>query len=103
MSKPLIVSIPHRLGKDEALRRIKSGFGNARATYSRFLQIHDATWTGDRMTFNVSALGQSAAGSIEVRERDVQLEVTLPWLLHKIAERVTPVIRNEGVLMLEKK
>ena len=27
MSKPLIVSIPHRLGKEEALRRLKAGLG----------------------------------------------------------------------------
>jgi hypothetical protein len=25
MSVPLVVSIPHRLGKDEALRRLKTG------------------------------------------------------------------------------
>jgi hypothetical protein len=25
MSEPLVVSIPHRLGKDEALRRLKTG------------------------------------------------------------------------------
>jgi hypothetical protein len=103
MSKPLIVSIPHRLGKDEALRRIKSGLSSARANYSHLLQIHDETWSGDRLSFQVSALGQHAGGILDVRESDVQLEVTLPWLLHKIAERFTPVIRKEGVLMLEKK
>jgi hypothetical protein len=26
MSEPLVVTIPHGLGKDEALRRIKAGF-----------------------------------------------------------------------------
>ena len=103
MSKPLIVSIPHRLGKDEALRRIKSGLGNARSNYSQFLTIEQETWTGDRLSFKVAALGQNAFGNIEVRDSEVQLEVTLPWLLHKLAERITPTIRKEGVLMLEKK
>ena len=103
MSKPLIVSIPHSLGKDEALRRIKSGLGNARSNYSQFLNIEQETWAGDRLSFKVAALGQHASGNIEVRETDVQLEVTLPWLLQKLAERITPAIRKEGVLMLEKK
>ena len=67
------------------------------------LHLEEETWTGDRLAFRVSALGQHASGNIDVREGDVQLEVTLPWLLHKIAERVTPTIRKEGVLMLEKK
>jgi Putative polyhydroxyalkanoic acid system protein (PHA_gran_rgn) len=103
MSKPLIVSIPHSLGKAEALRRIKSGLGSVRTNYGTVLHIEEETWTGDRMAFRVSALGQHASGNIDVRESDVQLEVTLPWLLHKIAERITPTIRKEGVLMLEKK
>jgi Putative polyhydroxyalkanoic acid system protein (PHA_gran_rgn) len=103
MAKPLVVTIPHRLGKDEALRRIKSGFGSARANWSHVLQINDETWSGDRLSFAASALGQHAAGLIDVREHEVELQVTLPWLLHKLAERFTPLIRKEGVLMLEKK
>jgi hypothetical protein len=89
MSKPLIVSIPHRLGREEALRRIKSGIATAR--------------TGDRLAFNVSALGQSASGLIDVADDHVRLEVTLPWLLAKLAEKFTPAIRKEGTLLLEKK
>ena len=37
MSEPLVVSIPHRLGKEEALRRLKAGLhrsGQALAIYS---------------------------------------------------------------------
>jgi hypothetical protein len=36
MSKPLIVSIPHRLGKEEALRRLKSGLASAHANFGQF-------------------------------------------------------------------
>jgi hypothetical protein len=103
MSKPLIVSIPHRLGREEAMRRIKSGLATGRSNYSAFLTIHEETWTGERLAINVSALGQNAHGFIDVAEDHVRLEVTLPWLLAKIAERIAPAIRKEGVLMLEKK
>src|SRR5256885_1862120 len=34
MSQPLIVTIPHRLGREEAVRRLKSGLATARANYS---------------------------------------------------------------------
>ena len=37
MSKPLVISIPHQLGKDEAVRRLKSGFGRARTTFGEKL------------------------------------------------------------------
>jgi hypothetical protein len=103
MSQPLVVTIPHRLGREEALRRIKSGLATARANYSALLAINEETWTGDRLAFHVSAIGQNANGVIDVADDHVRLEVTLPWLLAKIAEKFTPVIRKEGVLMLEKK
>jgi Putative polyhydroxyalkanoic acid system protein (PHA_gran_rgn) len=103
VSQPLVVQIPHRLGREEAARRIKSGLASARANYASFLAIHEETWTGDRLAFNVSALGQSASGLIDVADDHVRLEVTLPWLLAKIAEKFTPAIRKEGTLMLEKK
>ncbi len=101
MTKPLVVSISHRLGKDEAIRRLKSGLGNVRTHYSHLMSVQEETWTGDRVQFHVTALGQAAAGIIDVREDHVRLEVTLPWLLHKIAEKIAPAIRREGVLMLE--
>jgi hypothetical protein len=103
MSTPLIVSIPHHLGREEALRRIKSGIATARTSYSSVLAIHEETWSGDRLAFNVSALGQTASGLIDVADDHVRLEVTLPWLLAKLAEKFTPAIRKEGTLLLEKK
>ena len=103
MSKPLTVSIPHRLGKEEALRRLKSGLANAHANFGQFYSVQEETWTGDHLQFRVSALGQAASGSIDVAEDHVRLEVVLPWLLAKIAEKVQPLIRKEGTLMLEKK
>jgi Putative polyhydroxyalkanoic acid system protein (PHA_gran_rgn) len=103
VSKPLIVTIPHKLGREEAERRIKRGFGSARGSYSALLTIHDETWTGDRLAFNVTSFGQNAAGFIDVAEDHVRLEVTLPWLLAKFAEKFVPVIRKETTLLLEKK
>ena len=51
----------------------------------------------------MSALGQSATGSVDVAEDYVKLEVYLPWLLAMLAETLQPLIRKEGVLLLEKK
>jgi hypothetical protein len=101
--KPLTVSIPHRLGQAEALRRIRSGLGSVRAHYSSLLAIDEEVWAGNRLTFRVSSMGQSAAGTIDVADDHVLLEVMLPWLLGMLAEKIVPAIRKEGTLMLEKK
>ena len=103
MSKPLTVSIPHRLGKEEAVRRLKNGLGSARTDFRHIFTVQEETWVGDSLTFRLSALGQAASGVIDVREDHVLLEVQLPWLLHKIAEKAQGLIRQRGHLMLEKK
>jgi hypothetical protein len=103
MSKPLVVSIPHRLGKDEAIRRLKSGLTSVQASYSHLFAVQEEIWTGDHLQFRVAALGQAAHGSIDVMEDHVNLVVYLPWLLAKIAAAIQPMVRKEGTLMLEKK
>jgi len=103
MSEPLVVVIPHRLGKDEALRRIRDGLGRARTEFAWLLSVDEEVWTGDRLVFRVSALGQNASGFIDVYEAVVRLEVTLPWLLARFAHAAQRVIGQKGHLMLEKK
>ncbi len=103
MSKPLIVSIPHHLGKDEALRRLKKGLSSASTNFGHLFKIQEEIWTGPRLQYRISALGQVASGSIDVAEDCVRLEVFLPWLLAKLAETLQPLIRKEGTLLLEKK
>jgi len=103
MTAPLVVTIPHRLGKDEAVRRLKNGLGQARTNFSHLLSVDEEAWAGDRLTFRIRALGQSSSGTIDVNEDNLRLEVTLPWLLAKLSERFVPAIRREGTLLLEKK
>jgi len=103
MTKPLVVTIPHRLGQDEAVRRLKSGLRSAQEKFGQFFSLQEETWTGNCLQFRVTALAQTASGSIDVRDDHVRLEVVLPWLLAKVAETIQPLIRKEGTLMLEKK
>ncbi|MFZ1924479.1 MAG: polyhydroxyalkanoic acid system family protein [Xanthobacteraceae bacterium] len=103
MSQPLSVSIPHRLGKEEAVRRLQSGLGKVRANYGHLLAVQEETWTENHLQFRVSALGQAASGTLEVFEDRVDLEVYLPWLLARLAGAIQPLVRKEGMLLLEKK
>jgi Putative polyhydroxyalkanoic acid system protein (PHA_gran_rgn) len=103
MSEPLVVVIPHRLGKDEALRRIKGGLGRAKTEFAHVVRIENDTWDGDRLSFAASALGQHATGFIDVYEGAVRLEVTLPWLLARFAHAVQRVVGQKGQGLLEKK
>jgi hypothetical protein len=102
MSAPLVVSIPHRLGREEAARRLKGGLARAAASVP-VLSVDEERWEGDRMFFRVRAIGQAASGQIDVAEDHVRLEVTLPWLLQRFAQMAQAAIRARGQLLLTKK
>jgi putative polyhydroxyalkanoic acid system protein len=102
MSAPLVVSIPHRLGREEAVRRLKGGLDRAAASVP-VLKVDEERWDGDQMFFRVRALGQAASGHINVGDDHVRLEVTLPWLLQRFAEMAQIAIRDRGKLLLTKR
>ena len=101
MSAPLVVSIPHRLGRQEAARRLKTGLGKAAASIP-MMQVEEERWDGDRMNFRIRALGQIASGLVDVGEDNVRIEVVLPWLLQRFAEMAQVAIRKRGQLLLTK-
>jgi hypothetical protein len=103
MAKPLIVSIPHNLGKAEATRRLQGGMTSLKSQFGdKIASIHE-TWSGDRMDFRVGAMGQTISGHLNVMEDQVHVEVQLPWVLAVIAEKAKTFIQKQGHLMLEKK
>ena len=102
MSEPLVITIAHKLGKEEALRRIKPGLSKASESFP-VLKVEEEVWSGDRLDFRVRAIGQVAAGNVQVGEDTVRLEVTLPWLLHKFGQAVQRTVEGRGRILLEKK
>jgi putative polyhydroxyalkanoate system protein len=103
MSKPLIVSIPHQHGKAEATRRLRDGMGQLKSQFGDKLASIEQRWEGDRMNFNVGAMGQTVTGHVDVMDDSVRVEVNLPWLLQMVANKAKTLIQKQGTLMLEKK
>ena len=102
MSAPLVVSIPHSLGREEAMRRLKKGLARA-ATSVPVLSVDEERWEDNRMIFRVRAMGQAAAGHVDVADDHVRVEVVLPWLLQRFAEAAQAMIRSRGDRLLTKK
>ena len=103
MSETVTVVVGHRLGKAEAVRRLKEGFAHTNGQLGSMIAVEQETWQGDTLRFRMRALGQTAAASIEVLEDALRIEVSLPWLLAKAAKRLLPILRKEATLLLEKK
>jgi hypothetical protein len=106
MGRPVHVSIPHALGKEEARRRIDEGFGRMRQQMTGSLGAMLAfqeRWEADRLHFEAGGLGQKMTGRLDVRADAVDIEIDLPEFLAAIAERIAKGLRQEGQKLLEKR
>ena len=95
--------VSHPLGKAEAVRRLKEGFARTKGQLGEMITITQEIWEGDMLRFQMCAFGQTAAGTIEVLEDALRIEVSLPWLLAKVAKRLLPSLSKGARLLLEEK
>lgn len=102
MAKPVVVSIPHELGRAEARKRIEEGVGRLVGQFGEGVKLN-RTWDGDRLSFSAKVVGQAVAGRLDVLEDAVRMEVDLPPFFAMIADKVKGRLKKEGQLMLEKK
>jgi Putative polyhydroxyalkanoic acid system protein (PHA_gran_rgn) len=102
MSQPLLVSIPHGLGRLEARRRLDSGIGRLRSELNTLLSGLDYHWEGDTLNFVASAMWHRITGRIEVLDAVVRVEIDLPWIMQVLRDTVAKQVRGRGVAMLEK-
>lgn len=102
MAEPIIVTISHSLGRDEAKRRLENGLGHIRARLAPFVSSIDYAWTKHRLDFGLTAVRQCVTGRIDVEDRLVRITLVLPFLLQLLSRQIIGRITNEGVLLLNK-
>lgn len=100
MSKPVVVNIPHELGRAEARRRIDEGVGRLTSQIGAVGEVKQS-WDGDTLAFSLQAIGQTVTGTIAVLDREVRLEVNLPGIFAMIAGKVKGRLREQGQILLE--
>jgi Putative polyhydroxyalkanoic acid system protein (PHA_gran_rgn) len=102
MSQPLIVSIPHQLGREEAKRRLDSGIRRLRPELGAFVSALDYSWDQDRLNFRAAAMWQTITGAIDVLDDAVRIEIDLPWMMRLLGETILQQVRVRSLAMLEK-
>ena len=100
MPQPLLVSIPHRLGRQEARRRLDSGIGQREL--NALLSGLEYHWEGDTLNFAASAMWQRITGRIEVLDDIVRVEIGLPWIMQLLRDTIAKRVRGRGVALLER-
>ena len=100
MSQPHVVDIPHKLGQQEARRRIERGVGRIADHVPGGAQA-ESSWEGDRLNLKVTAMGQSVTARIEVLETAVRVEIMLPAALSFFAKPIEAMLKKKGTELLE--
>jgi hypothetical protein len=105
VSKPISVSVPHNLGREEARRRIVEGFDQIeqQITGGMGMVACQQRWEGDRLHFEASALGQKMTGRLDVSEDSLGIEIDLPAILAALADRIAGKLKETSRQLLEKK
>lgn len=100
MAQPLIVDLPHRLGREEARRRIAGGTGRLTDHLPPGADV-SSEWSGDVLDLRVSAMGQEVSARIDVQEAIVRVEMVLPAALSFFKRAIEAAVRRKGADMLE--
>ena len=103
MTTPIKVDLPHRLGAQEAKRRLQNGIGTLKDHIPGGAAEVTATWRDQRMNLEVRAMGQDVRATVDVEESKVRLEVLLPPMLAFLAKPIEALLRRQGEALLEDK
>jgi Putative polyhydroxyalkanoic acid system protein (PHA_gran_rgn) len=74
MTKPVVVQIPHRLGREEAVRRLQAGLGQARTSFGGQFVVVEENWSQEHLDFRATVLGQTTGGMIDVADDHVRID-----------------------------
>ena len=95
MAKPIVVTIPHQLGKAEARQRIEDGINRMGHQFGEGAKLTKA-WSGDCLSFSAKVVGQAVAGRLDVLEDAVRTLTRCD--IKRSGALLTFIIEGEGFL-----
>ena len=103
MERPIEVDLPHKLGREEARRRIANNVHKLADHIPGGTAQVQSQWHGDVLDLSVQAMGQAVDTAIEVQDAIVRVRVKLPGLLGMFARPIEAALQKKGGLLLEDK
>ena len=103
MQQPIQVDLPHKLGRDEARRRIANNIHKLKEHIPGGGAHVTSTWAGDELDLAINALGQAVEAKIGVEETKVRVRVMLPGMLAMFAGPIEAMLQKKGDILLEDK
>jgi len=101
MRKPIVVTVSHRLGRDEAKRRLLNGLQQVDAQIAAERGSLDYSWDEYRLNFSVTVMRQLLIGHTDVKDEDIRIEIHLPFLLYMLANPLASRVESGTELLLQ--
>lgn len=104
MSNPLVVDIPHTLGRAEVRRRMSAKVGDLPKHIPGGMAEVRSSWPSeDRMNVVVTAMGQEVIADLDVQDTLVRVSLVLPPMLGFMSGMIEGIVRDRGTAVLEDK
>ncbi len=90
------VVIKHSFTKDEAVARIKKALDEGRAQAAQHIDGFEEKWEGDILNFAVDLQGKNITGTLEVRDKEFELNAKLPLLWRMFEGKLEKMIEQQA-------
>ena len=89
------ITVPHNTTRDAARQIVDQKIHQLLGQYGHYLSESQHAWDGHRLTFNGSARGFKASGSLEITESEVIVEGKLPLIAKPFEPRIRNTVEKE--------
>jgi hypothetical protein len=96
MERPIEVDLPHKLGKEEARRRIANNVHRLKDHIPGGAAHVQSVWAGDALSLDIHAMGQEVQAEITVLDSIVRCKVLLPGILALFAPAIEAALTRKG-------
>lgn len=96
----LKVSVPHTLGQDEAMRRLKNFINDLQAQYGNKAKNVQESWSGNVGKFSLEVMGMALSGILNIEANQVNMEANFPMAALPFKGTIESQIREKiGALL----
>ncbi len=91
----LKVTVPHPLGQDEAIHRLKGFLEKVKQRYQNQVSDLEESWTSNALDFAFKTYGFHVKGRMIVDPADVKFEGQIPFAAMMFKGKIEQTIRDE--------
>jgi hypothetical protein len=95
------INVPHQLGKDMALTRIKDILVQAKAQYGDKISDLQEDWTNEGGSFSFKAMGFKISGSMTVTDSNVEILGDYPFAALPFKGTIEATLRERAERLLQ--